>query len=351
MKKNLIFTVLFLIATYGFSQVTINSNNVIGINEPVMQSVDSLPPAIDLLGAGNQTWDFTILQEHSVDTIVFSDPAGSPYVGDFPTANMMINDGTVYGYANKSDSEFVFLGAEGDMLGNGHVYTIRYLPSGRKEIFFPMTYLDSDSSYHYYDITIDANDVGLGALGDSIIMKSEEFTTRSVDAYGQVSIPNAAFDCIRENKRVIKIDTTWLHNQFLGWQVFNNTLDTTYTYSWYSDDPLTKVDVASVDYDPSTNQPIDSIDFKYLKFNPNSVQIPMGKGVGIFPNPASDYTFVYGLNSGALIQVLDITGKVIKKQLVTSGKEKIDLTGLKNGIYFLKTISGKKVYLQKLIKR
>ncbi|MCF6185221.1 MAG: T9SS type A sorting domain-containing protein, partial [Bacteroidales bacterium] len=280
---------------------------------------------------------------------MFSDPSGTPYFSDFPTANMGTDDGNIYVYLNKDNSSIRMLGYEGDLLQTGHIYKLEYLPNGQEMIFFPMNYQDQDSTFDYYDLTIDANDVGAGTFGDSARQKLTEYTTRTVDAYGQVSIPNATFDCLRVNKQIISIDSSWIHNQILGWQFYQVIQDTTYSYEWYSDDSQTKYAVASVDYNPATNQPVDSTDFAFLKFNPIKITIQQGKGFGIYPNPATDNFYVYGLVPGSEIQLLDITGNIILKQQISSAKERINLSSIKTGIYFVKAISGKKVYLKKLI--
>jgi hypothetical protein len=197
---------------------------------------------------------------------------------------------------------------------------------------------------------IDANEVGAGTYGDSVRSKHIEVQFDTVDAYGQVNIPNASFDCIREKSIIYKTDSTWIHNQLLNqWIFFQATQDTSYIYNWYSNDPLTKLAVASVDYNPSTNQPIDTTDFSFLKFNPNNVTIPQGKGFGIYPNPATNNFYAYGLVSGSQIQLLDITGKVVLTKTTSLNEEKVDISSIKPGIYFVKATSGKKVYLKKLI--
>ena len=348
--KNLFFASFMLAVMFSGAQVTINSTNIIGADEPVVSSVDTVPPAFDLLGAGNQSWDFTTLAEDRIDTAMFVDAAGTPYAADFPTANLESDDGSIFYYVIKDNSRVTAVGLEGDFIGSGVNHVLHFLPNGQQLIFSPMTYQDNDSSSYYYDLTIDANEVGAGSYGDSIRSKHIESQFDTVDAYGQVDIPNASFDCIREKSVVYKIDSIWIHNQILNqWMFYQAIQDTTYTYNWYSDDPLARFSVASVDFNPNTNQPLDTTDFSYLKFDPNYVDIPTGKGFGIYPNPAKDNFFAFGLVPGSEVELLDVTGNVILKQIVSSSKEKIDLSSVKTGIYFVKAVSGEKVYLKKLI--
>lgn len=360
MVKKLFFASFMLAVMVAGAQVTINSSNIIGANEPVLSSVDTLPPPMDLLGAGNQSWDFTKLNEDRIDTNKFMDAAETEFASDFPNANLTSNgsnfgngngngngnNNNVLSYISKNDTGLVTLGIAGDLFGSGTNHVIHILPNGQQMMFFPMTYQDNNTSNYYMDFKFDGNEVG--APVDSIRFKQIGVHFDTVDAYGQVDIPNASFDCIREKAIAQTHDSIWIY-QMGSWTFYKERFDTTYTYNWYSDNSKTKFTVASVLFDPNDNQPVDSTAFSYLKFFPEYVNIPEGKGFGIYPNPAKDNFFAYGLVPGSQVELLDVTGNVILQQTVSSSKEKIDLSSVNTGIYFVKAVSGKKVYLKKLI--
>jgi hypothetical protein len=69
----------------------------------------------------------------------------------------------------------------------------------------------------------------------------------------------------------------------------------------------------------------------------------------VYPNPAKDKFYLRSNEQKLNIQILDITGRIVLINTI-SGSDPIDISSLKNGIYFLQA-KGKKVYpTQKLIK-
>ncbi|UOE41879.1 PQQ-dependent sugar dehydrogenase [Chryseobacterium suipulveris] len=71
--------------------------------------------------------------------------------------------------------------------------------------------------------------------------------------------------------------------------------------------------------------------------------------IKIFPNPTSDKIFVRGLKSGNYAaEIIDYEGKTVLNKMVN--KEKIDVSDLKPGVYFLTIKTGQlKIYSQKII--
>lgn len=55
----------------------------------------------------------------------------------------------------------------------------------------------------------------------------------------------------------------------------------------------------------------------------------------IFPNPASDQLTITGINTGAEITIIDLTGNVISTNLVVNEIAKIDVSNYAKGIYFI----------------
>jgi len=70
----------------------------------------------------------------------------------------------------------------------------------------------------------------------------------------------------------------------------------------------------------------------------------------VYPNPASDKIYYTGFSENSMAFVIDLSGKVILLQKVNKG-ESLNISKLPRGIYFLKVVSGKKIMLQKFIKR
>ena len=71
--------------------------------------------------------------------------------------------------------------------------------------------------------------------------------------------------------------------------------------------------------------------------------------IKLYPNPAKDKLYLKSNEQNLNVQILDITGRIVLSNTIT-GSDPIDISSLKNGIYFLQA-KGKKVYpTEKLIK-
>lgn len=93
------------------------------------------------------------------------------------------------------------------------------------------------------------------------------------------------------------------------------------------------------------------IDMGAYEFEPNLSTNPVDSvnGISIYPNPSEGLVTVRSLDSDTKqIKLYSILGK----ELMTSQNEAIDLSGLTNGIYFVKvTLDNNKIYTTKLIKK
>ncbi len=58
--------------------------------------------------------------------------------------------------------------------------------------------------------------------------------------------------------------------------------------------------------------------------------------ISIFPNPATDYFAIHGLEKETTISVFDISGKIIVRAKNVLPNEKISVTGWNKGVYFVK---------------
>jgi Domain of unknown function (DUF4465)/Secretion system C-terminal sorting domain len=70
--------------------------------------------------------------------------------------------------------------------------------------------------------------------------------------------------------------------------------------------------------------------------------------LNVYPNPAKDFIVIDGLNNQAEILIFDLSGREMLKQNVLNG-EKISVSTLSKGIYFLQINNESKVQTKKLI--
>lgn len=72
--------------------------------------------------------------------------------------------------------------------------------------------------------------------------------------------------------------------------------------------------------------------------------------IRIYPNPATDFVFVEGINIEDNHQVYDITGKQMQvRNTYENGTSKLDISNLSEGIYFLKILKGNEVLTKKIV--
>jgi hypothetical protein len=74
-----------------------------------------------------------------------------------------------------------------------------------------------------------------------------------------------------------------------------------------------------------------------------------GNRLGIYPNPASEYIMAL-TNGKGLLEIFDMTGKLISSVVLAQCTQVIDIRGLTSGIYMIKVNNGKNTFVQKLIK-
>jgi hypothetical protein len=70
--------------------------------------------------------------------------------------------------------------------------------------------------------------------------------------------------------------------------------------------------------------------------------------IKIYPNPATNYIQV-DLDEAESYEILDMTGKSYLN-LTATDSNKIDISGLSNGIYFIRAIKDQQVYSGRFVK-
>ena len=71
----------------------------------------------------------------------------------------------------------------------------------------------------------------------------------------------------------------------------------------------------------------------------------------VLPNPASDYLYLKGAGSLNSVEILDITGKCLSKQVQISENEQISISGLTSGMYFVRLNGNNQSQVLKFMKK
>ena len=98
MKKVLLITLAFFTCS-SFAQVTLSQWDVANIGFEIRQAHDTMPVVVPGPGGASQTWNFTNLNNHTLDTLIFTNPNWLPDGASFPTSNLAVKFGSMsYAY-------------------------------------------------------------------------------------------------------------------------------------------------------------------------------------------------------------------------------------------------------------
>ena len=73
--------------------------------------------------------------------------------------------------------------------------------------------------------------------------------------------------------------------------------------------------------------------------------------IRIFPNPVINELTIYNIDKNSLISIYDLNGQLLIIKIAKSITEKIDVSSLASGIYFIKIINENTINTSKLIKQ
>lgn len=322
------------------SQITINSSNVIGVNDIVINGKDTTPDASITPGSAgaSQSWDFSALVAHYYDSIAFVLPSSTPYDANISGDNLAayMDDFSGFGYFNKTSYDFQTLGIVGDIFGSGTMMTIEFNPT-ETIIKFPLDYLDSFSDTS-----------GMEIIMDTIKMDQTTYKTVTADAWGSLTTPTGTYNVLRLYTEKIEIQD--IYKWFIAaWVPLYSTSDTTFEYAWWSDDLNARYPVCSFNWNPDSmaiDGEVEFLDMNYVY----SKQLKKETELLVYPNPSSGIINFYAENINS-IEICDISGIEVYKQKFNSpvSHSTIDLSYLKNGIYFAKINNLNSSIVRKLI--
>ena len=130
MSRKLLYalTLLSFTTTSTMAQITVDSTDMPSIGDTAVMGVDTLPGALQILGTGSQTWNFTNVQIHEFDTMRFVDPSTTLYGADFPSANLA-QQGATNTYQTLDANSLITVGQAGeDPFGAGATVSAAFVP-------------------------------------------------------------------------------------------------------------------------------------------------------------------------------------------------------------------------------
>ena len=99
------------------------------------------------------------------------------------------------------------------------------------------------------------------------------------------------------------------------------------------------IEMEQFDWDSSTGTYSGGATWVFNRMTPSSISESELQNLTIFPNPSSDWISINGIQKNMTISILNVNGQIMQKESLTPG-DKIDISHLENGTYFLKTENG-----------
>lgn len=351
MRKILLLSFV-LVAAFMQAQITITTENIGGPGGIfVMGNDEEASGQINLGNPGaNQTWDFSMLDNDDADTICFHEPQDYPFWEDYPEANLLIemDMDSNYAYAKNTDENFNIQGlvVRNDMTG------LISLPMDPPLIIidFPMNYQDTLEQETEQITVFESPDPPADSIKIEII--NEE--TRMVDAWGSLQLPWFTFDVLRVDDQLIS-NTTVYAKIFGNWSIVSETVDTSYSYEFWTNHPNIGYLLCDIDYDPQSGD-IENVQYMsefaiYVGLQENIEH----SDLSVFPNPAVDILNIdFGKYFTGTIDLYDLSGKrIITRQFENVDNIEIDIADVGKGVYICKVHDKKNaaVFSDRIIKK
>lgn len=324
------------------AQITMNSNDIGDIGDTYIQRTDTNKNIYAVGAAGtNQTWNFSF-QNWGEDTTELTNKNWTPYAAQFPGANLAgfnPNDpsGSDYFYINKSTADLRLMGGAVDVFGNGSKEILKWNP-GRVLLKFPTAYGNTYSTplYRAIKITVDTNISGPPPI-DSIRYVSWETHFDTVDAWGSITLPSGTFASLRIQTISYRWDSIFVHSPLLPgtWTLITDAMDTTYTKTWWSNDPAAKFNLVEMRYDPLTGMNTDDITYLHAKYVNSVSELDKNYQANAYPVPAnSELTISHPDIDAGTILVYNASGQKVAEQRINSELSKVNVVNYSNGFYF-----------------
>ncbi len=336
MKKLLPFILIASLSLSSYAQITFNGINL-NIGDVVLQAVDTNFQTALLSPGSDLTWNFAGVHGQRTDTIVPIDPTTTNHASSFPNSNIAFGTPELAGYSSLTSSEFVGLGFGGYIDALSQDLELIYdIPD--TSIIFPLNYNDSRTAYAW-------GEAFANVQGQDVRMSQSTQRTQNCDAWGVVTTPHDTYDVLRVQELEISIDSVFV--LIFGQESYQSdysTFDTTYRYSFYTNDPTIKYPLLEVKYDHNADTILET---KWVTFLPNNTPSISDNSseISIYPNPSSDYINIDTKENLVEVKIYNTAGRVVK----TSQNRNINISDLPSSLYFVKINTMKGTYREKLL--
>ena len=332
MKNIFSFLVFGLLFGSLSAQITLNQGDMAVLGQRILQATDTLPTVNEGNAGPAQTWDFSSLNRHYLDTITYVNPDSTPFGASFPDATVSTEtdrDGNLtYGYLMANPSGVWALGGAGDPFNLGQNFLVNFNPT-IKVMLFPYSYGSSypDTS----GISLEFPGTLLGLPVDSVRYKNVSFYEIEADAWGSMSLDGGNFNCLRQKTITHSLDSIWTKVPILGWYLYQSTDKTDSSFTWW--DKAHGHALASLGYKNGTINNVTFVDSMVVGL---ASELHLPSLLKAFPNPSAG---TFGIETDLIrphrFEVLDLTGKLVFEGIFNPLSPVIDLSELEQGAYIL----------------
>ena len=335
----------------SMGQITITNDDFVPLNSTLVIAYDTLPDASIVPGPGgaNQTWDFSNAAAHNVDSMLTVSPNQTPLADFFPESN--------YASYQTGDSIYIYFHRDSDkvqLLGIGFTGADAFFPTMKYTppetlLDFPVNFGDDYTQTFYTDITIVNPQPELGS--DSIRFKNTTVNQTTVDAYGNITTPLGSFESLRSKDYQIQYDSVWAMI-FGNWIAVSATIDTSISYSWWTNDVNIGFMLFSIDMDMESNEVSDAT---FLQNSIQSVRENRVASAKVFPNPCSDLLNIEFDNEiKGQLAIFNQAGQMVTNIEVSNQKSlQLSVSSFATGVYIytVNNDRGSVLYQGKFLKK
>lgn len=332
MKKQLLFLSIAGIGATAHAQTTITSADMPTTLQVYHQANDTTMTQSPGNGGASQTYAFTSLLNQSEDSMTFTLPQWTPYGSSFPQSNtsIVVNAGDAYIYGNVTTSEFSVDGQAFDPAGNGIIPFTFTNPE--TQMIFPAAYgssfADTAGGINQFYMGYDP---GVGFTIDTVRIHTHIYKNSDYDGWGSATTPLGTYNVLRQNTFRKQIDTIDIY-AFGNWAPnFFSQEDSTRTYSYWTNGIGMPV-VELTDQDDLGQ----ITGCTWLPAMPTVTGVPANdpeRMVNAYPNPASEYVTFDTPDSEGTIEIVDLSGRVVKAVAINSTTTYVNIADLSAGMY------------------
>jgi len=298
--------------------------------------VDSNYSAAITPGGTGQSWDYSGLQTDYVDTSGFANAAGTPYAGNFPSANLAAFDQSTgdWSYFTNSSTGFYV---------NGFVTGGAPFVLSPPQMYIPVPFSYGDAQTNISRVEIDTV---LGGFPAKIIINFH--ADFNADGSGSLITPTTTYSStLRVKETTLETDSLLIDYTMTGnYTLISAQQYQTSNYRWYTHGGTANY-ILGIDAD-SLGTTATRSDFIMQWAMLGTNDLTASSTIKVFPDPATDYITINTSNTSIeSLEIYNIVGEEVQLPggNISFGTNdiKLDVNELKPGIYFYSVHTGNNI--------